>query len=112
MQTLSVNASNDIYLTPQGNIAIAYDLTAVLQNCEQAVKTLLGEMVLNTDQGVPYFQNVFTGTPNLQQFTAALRVAILSVPNVLEVVTLTAEFSSDILSYAATIRTSFGTGVI
>ena len=112
MQTLAVNINNDIYLDSQGNIALAFDLNAVLQNCEQAVKTLLGEMVLNTDQGVPYFQNAFSGVLNLQQFSAALRTAILSVPNVLEVVSLVINTESDILSYTATIRTTFGTGLV
>lgn len=128
MLTLSANvnddipgvASNDIYLDGDGNISLSVDLQAVLQACSQAAQTLLGEMIYNTDQGIPYFQTLWVGVPNIQQFTGALRAAFLAVPNVVEVVTLfTSQVnnpnlpvnqsqSADILTYTAVIRTIYG----
>ena len=45
-------------------------------------------MVFNVNQGIPYFQTVWIGVPNIQQFKAALRAAFLTVPNVVEVISL------------------------
>jgi enamine deaminase RidA (YjgF/YER057c/UK114 family) len=103
-------APNDLYLDDDGNIVMATDIQAALQACAEAAKTLLGEMVLNTDQGIPYFQTVWVGVPNVQQFNAALRAAFLAVPNVIEVVSLITSQQNNTLQYTAIIRTSFGAG--
>lgn len=120
MQTLSANvnsnipgvAFNDLYLDADGNISISFDLQAALQACAQAAQTLLGEMVFNVNQGIPYFQTVWVGVPNIQQFNAALRAAFLAVPNVVEVISLVTSQINDTLTYSAIIRTSFGSGTL
>ena len=106
--TFAVNSANDIYLDALGNLAFAFDLTAITQECQQAAKTLLGEMVYNTNQGIPYFQTLWIGVPNVQQFTAALRRAFLAVGGVLEVVSLITSQTNNTLSYTAVIRTIYG----
>lgn len=108
--TFSVNSSNDMYLDEFGNIAFAYDLTAITQQCQQAAKTLLGEMVYNINDGIPYFQTLWVGTPNIAQYTSALRRAFLAVDGVLEVVSLITSHSGNTLSYTAVIRTIYGSG--
>lgn len=110
--TLSVNSNNDIYVGVDGNIALAYDLTATLQACAQAAKTILGEMVLNTDQGIPYFQVVWVGVPQLPQFEAALRSAWLAVEGVTDILSVSLTQSGDTLLYSAEILTVYGQGVI
>lgn len=118
MQTISANvnnnlpnvAPNDIYLTSDGNISLSFDIQAVLEACAEAAKTLLGEMIFNVNQGIPYFQAVWVGVPNIQQFTASLRTAFLAVPNVVEVISLITSQENNTLLYSAIIRTSFGTG--
>jgi len=105
-------APNDIYLDAMGNIAMAVDLQAVLQACASAARTLLGEMLYNVNQGIPYEQTVWVGVPNIQQFTAALRAAFLAVSNVVEVVSLITSQVDNTLTYSAVIRTNFGTGGI
>jgi hypothetical protein len=120
MQTLSANvnsnipnvAFNDLYLDVNGNISLSFDIQAALQACAQAAQTLLGEMVFNINQGIPYFQTLWVGVPNIQQFTAALRMAFLAVPNVVEVISLVTSQQNDNLTYSAIIRTSFGSGTI
>lgn len=116
MRTLSANVNNniagvspnDIYLDADGNISLSFDIQAVLQACAQAAKTLLGEIVLNTTLGIPYFQTVWIGVPNIQQWTAALRSSFLAVPNVVDIISLITSQQESILTYSAIIRTSFG----
>lgn len=120
MQTLSANvngnipgvAFNDIYLNSEGNISISYDIQAVLQACAQAAQTLLGELVFNVDQGIPYFQTLWIGSPNVQQFNAALRTAFLNVPNVVEVISLMTSQQNNDLMYTAVIQTIYGSSGI
>lgn len=120
MQTISANvnnnlpgvAQNDIYLDRNGNISLSFGLQAALEACSQAAKTLLGEMVLNVNQGIPYFQTIWVGVPNIPQWTAALRGAWLAVPTVVEVVSLVTSQIDDTLRYNAVIRTTSGTGGI
>lgn len=124
VQTLASNinsnipgvAPNDIYLDDDGNIALSFDLQALVEQCSQVGRTLLGEMVLNTDLGLPYFQTMWTGVPNIPQFVAALRQSFLNVNGVIEVVSIEHTQGdlqpSDTFSYTATIRTIYGTGVV
>jgi hypothetical protein len=129
MQTLAANvnnnipgvAPNDLYLDGDGNIAMSFGIEAVLEACAEAARTLLGEMLYNADQGIPYQQLVWVGVPNIAQFTAALQSAFLAVPNVLQVVSLTtsqgpspagAPGEPNQLNYSAVIQTAFGTGVV
>jgi len=110
--TLAVNKNNDIYLGTRGNLVLAVDLQAVLQSAQQAVQTLLGELLYNTNRGMPNFQLIWNGTPNLPQYRVALQSLILTVPGVTEVISIDLSFSNNILSYSAIIATTFGTGTI
>ncbi len=115
--TISGVAYNDMYVDAFGNIAVSYDQQAILEECSQAAKTQLGEMVLNTDIGIPYRETMWTGTPNTQQFNAAITNALLSVQGVLEVVSLITSQggeneSPNTYNFTAIVRTTFGTGVV
>lgn len=114
-------AFNDIYLDKENNIAMATDLQAVLQECAEAARTLLGECIFNVDIGIPYEQVIWVGVPNIDQFTAALRAAFLSVSGVTEVIslfvnqvqnTVNPSQSADALTFNAIIKTIYGIGVI
>lgn len=119
--TISGVAFNDIYLDSQNNIAMATDLQAVLQECSEAARTLLGECIFDVNIGIPYEQVLWVGVPNISQFTAALRAAFLSVSGVTDVVslfvtqqqnTINPSQSADMLTFNAIIKTIYGTGVI
>lgn len=108
--TLAADADNDLFLDGTGVLATRSGLRAVLQVCEHAAKTLRGEMVFATDQGIPYFTTVWGGSPNRPQFEAALRRALLAVPDVLDIVELETQSSGNVLSYRVTIKTIYGVG--
>lgn len=112
MLALSVDANNDIYLLADGNLALARDLSACMQACAQAVKAQAGEMIYATDQGVPNFRTIWNGAPNLLQFEAAVRLALLAVPGVQSVVSLTSRLDGERVVYAATIKTIYGLGTL
>lgn len=107
---LSGISDNDIYLDSVGNLSVSTSIQAILENCAQAAKTRLGEEVLHTDQGIPYFTTIFVGVPNLEQAQAAFRAAWLAVTGVIEVLSLVFAQQDNTLFYSAIIRTTEGTG--
>lgn len=118
---IGINFANDLYLDSQGNLAISIDSPgnpeSVLQNCAHIAKTLLGEMVLSTLEGIPYFETAWAGTPNFPQFEAEMRRALRTVPGVTNVIDFIIEIDTDtsnivssknILRYTAVIETLYG----
>lgn len=112
MKTLSTDNNNDLYLDNTGNIAVVTDIVATMESCAHEVKTRLGECVLDTERGIPFFETVFNGVPLLMQFEAACRAAILGVAGVTEVISFVTRVIDGQLAYEATIRTIYGTGTI
>lgn len=108
--TLAADASNDLFVNGSGVLATRTGLQAVLQVCEHAAKTVRGEMLFAVDQGLPYFTTAWAGSPNRPQFEAALRRALLAVPDVLDIVELETEAANNTLSYRVTIKTIYGVG--
>lgn len=111
-RVFQVDSNNDLMLAENNNLAIADGLTATMQACEQAARAQINEMVLNVDEGMPNFQVVWVGAPNLQQFEAYLMARLLTVDGVTDVESIESSVSSGVLSYTATIKTIYGNGVI
>lgn len=105
-------SNNDLFLDGSGNIALAYDLDAVLFACKAAAETLLGECVYQTNIGIDYFNLVWSGSPNLRKFENALIAQLQSVANVTSVVNVSVTMTNNILNYSAVILTTFGQGNI
>ena len=76
--------------------------------CQTASLAQLGEMVLATTSGLPNFQAVWTGAPNLALWRQYLLNTLLGVEGVLAVSDLTVDRTGGVLSYRATIETTFG----
>ncbi len=109
-QTFGTSAQpvHDIYLNSSGNIAILSGQAAVVAACQTASLLSLGEAVLATTTGIPFFQAVFVGTPNLAVFESYLRTALLNVQGVQGIKSLTINVSQSVLSYSAVIQSQYG----
>lgn len=111
-RSLAIDGNNDLFLDDADGIATVTGRDAALQNCLTAARTLLGEMVLAFDQGIPYFQVVWVGAPNVAVFEAAMRQRLLAVQDVTGIVDFTTEQVGNVLRYSATISTVYGEGSI
>lgn len=117
-QTFGLNANNDIYLDDNGNLVILSGQPAVESACATATKAQLGEMVLQTLLGIPNFQTVWVGVPNLPMFQFYLRKTLAAVDGVVAVTDLTVGtavvnnpvtgLDETVLVYSATIENEFG----
>jgi len=106
--SFSQNENNDIFIGPDGNLAIVSDQEAVLQCCASAAKAQFQEMVLAFDEGVANFQTIWTDATNIAQFEFYVRKAIRAVPGVIEIEDLAASAQNNTVTYSATIRTIYG----
>lgn len=111
-RVFTVDSNNDLIIQGDGLMGLSNGLQATLQACEHAAKAQLGEMVLAVNNGVPNFQTIWQGAPNIAQFEAYLLRELQNVDGVIEVTSLNASASNNILNYNATIRTIYGEGAI
>lgn len=112
MRSLAVDSTNDLFLSPEGNISVSRDLFAVMQSAQHSAQAQLGEMMYAIDQGVPNFQTIWESSANVAQFEAYLREAIVQTPGVVEVKELDTVVQANQISYTAVIATIYGTGTI
>lgn len=71
----------DLLLDASANIAMASDPYAVAQDVASACLVIQGELVYNTSQGIPYFNEVM-GAPPLPLLEAYFNNAARTVPTV------------------------------
>jgi hypothetical protein len=113
VQTFATNSSgNDLYIGLDGNLAVLSGLAAVEAACATASKAQLGEMVLAMKSGIPNFQTVWVGVPNIRLWESYLRATLQNVEGVNQVTSITAKAQSGSLSYDATISTPYGPGEV
>lgn len=95
-----------------GNLALDENRSAVMNVCERAAMTRLGEMVLFTDRGLPFFEAVWASPPLLALYEAALRASLLRRSGVTAIRSLVLRREGDRLLYTAEIVTVYGVGTI
>lgn len=108
MITLATDSNNDLYLSNLKSIETSSDIYAIEQVINHKVKTVLGELIFNTDEGIPYFDYIWSGVPNVQQAEFYIREAILAVDGVTGIESFSIFVQNKILSYNATINTIYG----
>lgn len=111
-KSFGVNENNDIFIAQDGNLSVVTGIVATLFACAQAAKAQLGEMIFAVDQGIPNFQTVWIGTPNIPQFEAYLRANILAVAGVQSIKNLSTNASNNVLNYKIVILTVYGQVVL
>ena len=110
--TFAVDTDNDLFLSSTRNIAISTGLQAVLEYCEHAMKTVLGECVLDIERGIPDFETIWSSRANLPQYIFAAVLALRAVEGVQSVKSFNAGYVGESLVYQATIITIYGEGTI
>lgn len=109
----------DIDLDDDGDILIADADVVVIQEAQQvalavriAINTFRGEWFLNTDAGVPYFQNILGRkvVATTAEFDSVIRAAILAVEGVNRVVSFESSFDhrNRVYEVSFTVDTEYG----
>jgi hypothetical protein len=112
VQTFGTNSANDLYLGTDGNLILLTANDAILAACMTATRAQLGEMEYFTQNGMPNFESVWVGVPNLPLWQSYLLRILQSVDGVTLVSNITMALSNNILTYTADITTQYGTSTI
>lgn len=86
MSTLAINSDNDIYFNSAGKLVLISDQDTdeeILQRIKIRLRFFKGEWFLNTEHGIPYFQDIL-GSKSLDNniIESIFRKAILDVKGV------------------------------
>ena len=89
MNTLLMDVATwDLTIDGSKNIAMATGAYAIAQDVASAIRTFLGEVWYDTEQGVPYFQQILGQGLSRSFLENALNSAALSVPGVVQAKTV------------------------
>lgn len=108
VQTLQLNANNDLQLDASGNLVMLSGVDAVAAACNTAAQTQLGECVLATGQGLPNFQAIWIGVPDYAIWQTYLENTLLNVPGVASVASIKLTQNNGVLNYVAEINSIYG----
>ncbi|MDR0675640.1 MAG: hypothetical protein LBF97_01180 [Elusimicrobiota bacterium] len=108
MWSILTDANNDIYLNSKKSIAIGEDKQALSQIIKNSILTLLGEIELDTTKGIPYFDSLFLGIPDLDLFESYLRNTIKNIDGVIAITNYIYEIKDNIFRYKIYIQTIYG----
>ena len=112
MRTISINENNDISKNRSNNLAIDTDIQAVADVIKNRVLTLLQELSLNTEKGIPYYTTVWAEQANLELFQANVVNEIETTPGVIRCKDFNYKVNDGVLSYTAEIETEYGTVIL
>lgn len=87
-----VDDNQELVLDASGQLLLVENQEETEQFLEQKLRTFRGEWFLNTNLGLPYFDDILVKRPNPTLIEALLTDEILSTPGVLEIL----EFSLDL----------------
>lgn len=108
MQVLATGENNDLVLDDNNRLEMLTGEAAVGAAAKHAVSTLLGEMIYQSTDGVPYLNVVFSGVPDIPQTQFYIVREIQRVTDVVRASDFTINFVDNILSYDAKIETIYG----
>ncbi len=76
--------THDLVLAPDGNLAMAEDNEAIAQHVKQRLLFYRGEWFLDTEAGVPWFQEIFVRPHNDGIIEALIKREILDTDGIVE----------------------------
>lgn len=76
--------THDLFLAPDGNLAMAEDNEAIAQHVKQRLLFYRGEWFLDTEAGVPWFQEIFVRPHNDGIIEALIKREILDTDGIAE----------------------------
>lgn len=108
MKSFLTDENNDLYLNGQNQVATGSDNEAIAQIVINALRTIKGELQLNIDSGVPYFETIFNKNPDIQLWQGFMIEEAEKIDGVIKVDSMDITIDDDQLSYEMKIKTIYG----
>ena len=114
MKTFAQDSHNDICIGSDGQFATVDGLDAYSAEIADVVRTVRGELQLDTERGVPYFETVFKSVNGIDIWKSEVRKRVLALSFVRSIDSFSASWKPEnhILSYSMTVSTDNGTVTI
>ena len=87
--------TNDLYLAPDGNLAMVEDAHAVGQHVRQRLMTFEGEWFLDTAAGVPWLDQLLGRSYDSALAEAVVKAEILDTDGVEEITSFSVRFNRE-----------------
>lgn len=107
MSSIQIDSSNDIEII-DNDLFLLGDRDEIAQVLRQELRVFLGEWFLDTDEGIPYFEEILKKNPNVSTVDAIFKNKILESPGVIELTEYTLDFENRKLSLYFKARTEDG----
>ena len=108
MKTFAQDSHNDIRIGSDGQFATVDGLDAYSAVIADVVRTVRGELQLDTERGVPYFETVFKSVNGIDIWKNDVRKRILEFPFVKSIDSFEASYANKKLEYTLHISTDAG----
>ena len=108
MKTFSQDSHNDIRIGSDGQFVTVDGLDAYSSVIADVVRTIRGELQLDTERGVPYFETVFKSVNGIDIWKNDVRKRILEFPFVKSIDSFEASYVNRKLEYTLHISTDAG----
>ena len=112
MKTFAQDSHNDIRIGSDGQFTTVNGLDAYSAVIANVVRTVRGELQLDTERGVPYFETVFKSVNGIDIWKNDVRKRILEFPFVKSIDSFEASYANKKLEYTLHISTDAGTVTI
>ena len=107
MRCFGLNEDNDLYIE-NGKLRIYEDQEAVAQTAVNIVCTVKGEVVLNQNRGIPYFEILFNNKPNTSLFKYYALNLLKQVSEIKSVTGMKIILDKNLLKYSLDLDTIYG----
>lgn len=110
MKVLAQNGMNDIFLDSKGDFVFAEGVDAYATILADAVRTLIGELQLNVEAGIPWLETVFNSPNEIPLWKHNVSKMVLSYPFVESITSIATEIIPDskTMKYTLTVVTDLG----
>ena len=108
----ALNKDNDLIVGSDGRFKTVSEGVHVVQSIRTRLMFFRGEWFLDTQSGIPYFEEVFTKPANLANIESIFKSEILNTPNVSKLNEFSMSYeggASRVLTISFSAETSFGT---
>jgi hypothetical protein len=106
--TIKVNSSNDLEIDSKGNLTILTGIEAVTQDVRLQTLMRTTENIYNINEGVAYFDYIFSPQQNYDDARKSLITAINASPDVTSVESMTLTISENTFSFEAQVNSIYG----
>lgn len=108
MSTIFAIDENNGFLITDHQATLLTGIDAVVVNCQHVALTQRGENIYNVDEGLPNFETVWNGNPDLIQFEFFLRQDLSLVQDVDSLSNFEGQVINGEVDYDIQINTAFG----